>query len=180
MAREKSQILQLQAQYLQTQQNQYLEQLYKKLIDLGLFVQKASPEVNQERDSVFDVATSICLRLMTKGEPVLRSPSAYLKSALFYLNKQSFIDSIEDHDFEAPSNTPNYNEYVSDLVEANNIDTQSEVGELVAKTLESRMNADRIAKHLHPTIAEQYNNQMKEVRSRVEKDLQGSGMYKTR
>ena len=180
MAREKSQILQLQSQYLQTQQPQYLEELYKKLIDLGLFVQRASPEVNQEIDSVYDVATSICLRLMTKGEPVLRSPSAYLKSALFYLNKQSFVDSLDAHDFEAPTDSPDYSEFVTDLVETHNIDTKTELGELVAKTLESRISADKVARHLDPSTAQEYTNQMKEVRSRVEESVQSTRLYPPR
>ena len=178
MAREKSQILLLQSQYLQTRQNQYLEQLYQKLIDLGLFVQRASPEVNQDRNSVLDVATSICLRLMTKGA-LVHSPSAYFKKALFYMNKQSFVDSLDEQDFEAPDESQSYDSYITNLIESSGIDSASEVGELVSKTLESGLLLDKVAKHLDPNTAQEYSQQMKEVRSYVKESMQGSRMYKT-
>lgn len=176
MAREKNQILQLQSLYLQTRENQYLEQLYQRLINLGLFVQRASPEVNQDHNSVYDVATSICLRLMTKGKAV-HSPSAYFKRALFYMNKQTFVDSLDGQDFEAPEDSQSYDSYITNLME--NFDTSTEVGELVAKTLESGLPLDKVVRHLDPRTAKKYETQMMEVRNHVEGSLQSTRLLKT-
>jgi len=98
-------ILLLQDSYLNetdaAKRDQILSDFYIELIKLGKFLLSIKKLPNSE-DDIYDLASDVCARLIERQAPVIKSaPSAYISSALFFKNKESFHSSLED--IEEPS-----------------------------------------------------------------------------
>lgn len=88
-------IAHLQREYLKTGDERQLDQLYKEIVILGFYLIKLKRYSNSEED-VYDLASSICARLMeTKAEVITSAPSSYIDHALFYKRKPTKWDSME-------------------------------------------------------------------------------------
>ena len=169
---------QLQEQFLQTGDMSLVEKLYRTLVAIGLTVQRESkdPSLNQDPDAVLDIASSVCIRLISKREVVVTYASAYMKRALFFMNKKTFHDSLDEREYEAPTSQEfdAYDNYINNL----GIDESTEVGALVLATLRSRLSLEKVAKNLDPVTEREFRKEMEVVKKYVEENLQGSGMYK--
>lgn len=98
-------ILLLQEQYLNETdpalKEEILSFLYTEIVKLGKFLAQIKHYPN-DIDDIYDIASDISCRLIETQEPVIKSaPSAYISSALYFKNKDTFHDSLED--VEEPS-----------------------------------------------------------------------------
>lgn len=99
----------LQNQYLEAtdsaQKDKILSELYIEIIKLEKFLIQLKKLPNQI-DDVYDLASNICMRLIEKQQPIIKTaPSQYLSNSLFYMNKTKFHDSLDDDSF-IESNEP--------------------------------------------------------------------------
>ena len=93
----------LQNQYLEAtdsaQKDKILSELYIEIIKLEKFLIQLKKLPNQI-DDVYDLASNICMRLIEKQQPIIKTaPSQYLSNSLFYMNKTKFHDSLDDDSF---------------------------------------------------------------------------------
>ena len=150
-ARRRPGILKLQQLYLETREQRYVEDLYKDLVRLGLYIQTRKGRRYRDPDDVADLATDICLRLMERGEPVIRSaPSTYLRLALWYKGKpgMEFVDLDEVDKAMPDPSTPSHDQVVENVMERSGLDPDSEIGALVGQTLQTRTNWHKVLKAL--------------------------------
>ena len=150
-ARRRPGILKLQQRYLETRDPRYVEDLYKDLVQLGLYIQTRKGRQFRDPDDVADLATDICLRLMERGEPVIRSaPSTYLRLALWYRSKpgMEFVDLDEVDKALPEQDTPSHDQVVEKVMERTGMDPESEMGALVGQTLQTRTNWHKVLKAL--------------------------------
>lgn len=165
MPRRKSGILTAQEKYLETGDASHVESLYRQLVQLGMHILTRRGGRFQEPEDVLDIAADVCMRLMERGEPVLRSaPSAYMTLALFYKRKGGKV--LEDIDgLEIPAKDPvrqGYDEYAEDLME--DLDAEGDIEALVRRTLESRISWRAVCRSLpDPEMRRRYRQSMKEV-----------------
>lgn len=147
----RSGILRAQEQYLSTKDNQYIESLYRQLVQLGMYLLTRQGKKYQDPEQVKDLATDICLRLMERGEPVIRSaPSTYLRLALWYASKpgMEFVDLDEVEKASEQYDGPSYDTVAEQIKEQAGIDQNTEIGALVGQTIESRINWHKVLKAL--------------------------------
>lgn len=96
-------LLKLQEEYLATRDADKIAMIYREMLGLG-FTQltKEMFRYHVTREDVFDLASSVVMRLMEGTEKVINcAPSAYVKRALFYKAKENqrrhlSLDSIEN------------------------------------------------------------------------------------
>lgn len=80
-------ILQLQQQYLETQDKEVLGQFYVEVLKYCKHIVKHS-RFGKKTEDAFDLAEDITVRLMTTQEPVIKStPAGYLNAALRFMDK---------------------------------------------------------------------------------------------
>ena len=121
-------------------------------------------------DDIRDIATDICMRLMERGEPVIRSaPSAYMMRAMLYKflagNSSDLVNLDDAENYALPEEDPgDYGEYVEDLVERSGLDCMTDAGALVAQTLDSRMDWHKVWRRIpDEKVRREYRRLMKEV-----------------
>ena len=151
MHKRRSGILRAQEMYLSTRENKYIEDLYRQLVQLGMYLLTRKGRKYQDPEQVRDLATDICLRLMEKGEPVIRSaPSTYLRLALWYASKpgMEFVDLDEVDKAAEEYDGPSYDAVAEHIKTKANIDQSTEIGALVGQTIESRINWHKVLKAL--------------------------------
>lgn len=163
----------LQGLYLKTGNNEYLSQMYKELIRLGKCILAAEKFPNDIED-VYDVASNICMRLIESQQPVIGSAaSAYVKNSLFFMNKQTFHDSLSEIEVEFYDN-PNaedVEELINELIAKANMRPSGAVRELVIYCLTYQKNWHEIKKTIaDPQDRSEFTQIMKEVKSYVKKD----------
>ncbi len=167
-AKRRSEILLAQERYLETRDPKYVEQMYNGIVQLGMWLVTQGGRRFQNPDEVRDLATDICMRLMDKGEPVIRSaPSTYVRLALWYMSSpkpdSGSLDEAEE--LELPeAQELEYATYIEDLLMRSGADPCSDIGALVAQTLESRMDWHKVW-HRIPDVRtrREYRKMMKEV-----------------
>ena len=170
-----------QEEYLKSRDPKVLESLYQQLVNLGAAIQRRSKAIYAE-NAALDVAADVCIRLMERMEPVIRSaPSNYVKQAMFYKSKESYSDACiedyeslpkEEHDEEILS----YEDYTSSLF--GDMEDQSEAVQLAAAVIESRINWHDIRRAIEDRdFRAEFTRKMKEIRDAVEEDLQSAGVY---
>lgn len=174
-----SNIRKLQEQYLATGDDRYLGQLYQGLCRIGVTIQKKDDKVSQDYDDSYDVAGNVCIRLMTKREPIINcAPSAYMKMALFYKNKENLHDNIEDYElpYEAEDSRL-YEEEVDKCIEAIKLDTGTEAGALAEATLRTATDWIEIRRKLRDAdLRKDYTAIMKEIYEHEKGNLQSNRM----
>lgn len=176
MAKARNEILQLQQEYLATNDRALLKALYLKLVNLAVTIQKSNDSIVNE-DAALDVAADVCMRLMERKKTVIGcSPSAYLKQAMYYSGKQQKnyldIDEVQEatHDKETPETT--YEDYSKSLLKRSEIDLKSEVGQLVEQTLESRIDWHSVWRALKdPKVKVKYYRAMRRIRKNANANL---------
>lgn len=149
----------------------HLERMYTALLRLGVHILAKGGKLRYRRyDDVRDIAADICMRLIERGEPVIRSaPSAYLQRALLYKflagENSELVTLDEAEEFESSGEDPgNYGEYVDDLVTRSGLDASSDIGALVVQTLDSRMDWHKVWHRIPDENARrEYRRLMKEV-----------------
>ena len=121
-------------------------------------------------DDIRDIATDICMRLMERGEPVIRSaPSAYLMRAMLYKflagNCSDLVNLDDAEGFTVTDESPgDYGEYVDSLVERAGLDPETDIGALVMQTLDSRMDWHKVWRRIpDEKVRREYRRLMKEV-----------------
>ena len=170
-AKRRSEILIEQELYIQTREPVHIEKLYTALLKLGVHILAKGGKLRYRRfDDVRDLAADICMRLMERGEPVIRSaPSAYLQRALLYKflagENSELVTLDEAEGFEIhEKDHGDYGEYVDALVDRAGLDLASDVGALVAQTLDSRMDWHKVWHRIPDENARrEYRKLMKEV-----------------
>ena len=163
----RSDILMLQEQYLRTRDIRIIEELYRQLVQLGMFILTTKGRGYQDPDDVRDLATDICLRLMERSEPVIRSaPSTYLRLALWYKRKPGMeIADFDALDKEIQRGSSGDYDSVADRIQKEaGVDPDTEMGALVGQTVESQMNWHKVLKAL-PELEQRrsFRASMKEV-----------------
>jgi len=164
----RSEILLAQEEWLRTRDPQHIERMYNGLVRLGLFLVTQRGRRFQDPDDVRDLATDIVMRLMERGEPVIRSaPSTYLRLALWYMRKGGdgtrSLDEMEELPLPDPQET-GYEDYAEDLLQRSGNDPRSDAGALVAQTLESRMDWHKVWRRIpDDNVRREYRRLMKEV-----------------
>ena len=132
-------ILLLQNEYLietnEAKKNQILSDLYIEIIKLGKFILQLK-KFDNSVDDIYDLASSVCMRLIEKQQPIIKSaPSQYISNSLYFMNKSKFHDSLDAEDADEP-----YHEsFEKDLVD--NIEYEkllSKISELVASETQNK------------------------------------------
>lgn len=176
----KNKALQAQDLYLQTKDQKYLVQFYNHLLGLGWTIQEKEEMVNKNPETVIDIVNGVVLRLMESQEPVVRSaPSAYLKTALFYQNKNQFHDSLDESEDVAAedSETDDYDAFVERIVADLPLDMGKEVDSMVKATLEARIDWHIVYRNLpDESLKREYRKSIIKVRDYAKKNLQGNGV----
>lgn len=178
--RPRNKIIVAQEQYLKTKDQAYLVQVYNGVLALGLTIQMNEPKVSQDQDAAADIASNVCLRLMESQEPVISSaPSGYIKSALYYKNKETFHDDVDDHDDGTEDDERNdYTQYVSKLLDGMSFpDTETE--SLVRATLDARVNWHLVQRNLNGDLKRNYSDKMREIKAYAKDHLQSNRMLQT-
>ena len=175
----KNRIIEAQEKYLRTQDQSQLVLIYEGLKALGLTIQANEPSVNQDPETVLDIASNVILRLMETQQTVIRSaPSAYMKTALFYQNKGLFHDSIEDvaDSVLADAAREDYREYIDRLLDRMTF-PDKEVEDLVRATMDAGVDWHLVQRSLtDQRLRKDYSEKMREIKSHAKNDMQGHGV----
>lgn len=169
-------ILSLQNSYLsetnQTTKDKILSELYIELVKLGKYILQIKKYPNPQED-IYDLASDVCCRLIEKQIPVIKSaPSAYIGSALFFKNKETFHSSLDD--IEEPS-SDSFEEalFTSDETEklqqelinyASTFITNAFTLQLVKETIRYQMDAKDVKKQLSPEDKTDYSKAVRKLR----------------
>ena len=179
----KNKILAAQERYLKTGDQEALVQMYEGLKAVGLTIQANEEKVSKDPEAVLDIVGTVILRLMENQEEVIHSaPSAYMKTALFYLNKTMFHDSIEDHADYVPDepSAGSYEAYVESLTDGVLTSPESEEAQLVKATLTGQVNWHQVHKCLtDKTLRREYRARMNEVKEYAKNHMQGNRLLQT-
>ena len=175
MGKARNEILILQDEYLQSKDKAHIKALYLKLVNLAVAIQRRDDRIVNE-DAALDVAADVCMRLIEKQEKVIgSSPSAYLRQAMYYSGKTKNhldIDDIQEASPEVEEPEQSYEDYSVALLKRTGIDTRSEVGQLVEKTLESRIDWHSVWKSIpDPKVKVKYYRAMRSVRKNANENL---------
>lgn len=175
--RPKHKIIIAQENYLKTGDMKYLEDFYRNVMGLGLAIQQREELVIKDPDAVPDLASDLVLKLMERREVVIRrAPSAYLKNALFFMNKNLHHDSIEDVEISTEDSIEEpFEEVIDNLM--SDVDESTEVGQLVRVTLESGINWKLVNRQLtSKRFRRKYRETLMEIRDNAKDNLQSSGV----
>ena len=167
----KNRVLTAQDNYIKTGSEKDLLELYNTLVGIGLTIQLRTQRTTgewQDPDAVLDIAGNVTLRLMESRQPVIKTaPSAYMKTALFYKNKPTFHDSLDDGE-DVPKEeqeSDNYDEYVQGLLSSMSLATGTEEGDLVKATLEAQIDWHLVYRHIEDKdLKREYRKKMNEVK----------------
>lgn len=169
-------ILSLQNAYLsetnQTTKDKLLSELYIELLKLGKYILQIKKYPNPLED-IYDLASDVCCRLIEKQVPVIKSaPSAYISSALFFKNKETFHASLEDIEepaddsfedaFFTSDDTEKLKEELIDY--SSTFITNPFILQLVKETIQFQMDAKDVKKQLSPEEKTEYSKAVKKVR----------------
>lgn len=153
--------------------DRYLSELYVELIKLGKYILQIKRFQNPQED-VYDLASDVCCRLLEKQIPVIKSaPSAYISSALFFKNKETFHDSLED--VEEPSEdsfeetlfiTKETEKLQQELINyASGFITNPFIFQLVNETITYKMDAKDVKDHIEePADKTEYSRAIRKIR----------------
>ena len=182
-------ILTLQNAYLSTtdptERNNLLSELYLELIKLGRYILQIKKLPNPQED-IYDLASDVCCRLIDKQIPVIKSAlSAYISSALFFKNKDTFHDSLED--VEEPSelsfeekifSTEDTEKLQQQLISyAQTFITNPFIFQLVSETITYQMDAKDVKKHLEDSSdRSEYSRAIRKIRQYL-RDKTQEGTY---
>ena len=172
-------ILLLQNQYLietnEATKNQILSELYIELIKLGKFILQLK-QFKNEVDDIYDLASNVCMRLMEKQQPIIKSaPSQYVSNALYYMNKSKFHDSLDSDDIEEPFEESfeskvvesfEYDELLSELFEIVKKETNDDV--LAAEIIDcisSNTNYRKYSKEIDKDHKKEFNRILSIIRT---------------
>lgn len=170
----KNRIIEAQENYLRTQDQSWLVTIYNGLLAIGLTIQQNEPTVSQDPDAVADIASSVVLRLMETQQQVIRSaPSAYMKTSLFYQNKGTFHDSIDDVADSILSEVAedDYQECIERILDGVSFPNE-EVKALVKATLDARVDWHLVQRNLTDDLRKDYSKKMKEIKGYAKDNLQ--------
>lgn len=179
-------ILSLQNAYLSetnpATRDQLLSDLYIELIKLGKYILQIKKLPNPQED-IYDLASDVCCRLIEKQMPVIKSaPSAYIGSALFFKNKETFHDSIDDIDEPAEDSFED-NMFSSDEVEklqeelvAYSVSLTNDpfILQLLKETILYQMDAKSVKQDLSPEEKTEYSKAIKKVRQYLKEKANGT------
>lgn len=179
-------ILSLQNAYLSETntavKDQLLSDLYIELIKLGKYILQIKKLPNPQED-IYDLASDVCCRLIEKQIPVIRSaPSAYIGSALFFKNKETFHASIDDID-EPTEDSFEDNMFSSDEVGklqeeliafCVSITNDPYILQLLKETVLYQMDAKAVKKDLSPEEKTEYSKAIKKVRQYLREKVNGT------
>ena len=166
--------------YLQTGDQKHLVQFYNHLIALGWTIQEKEEMVNKNPEVVVDIANGVILRLMETRQPVVKSaPSAYMKTALFYQNKEQFHDSLDEWE-EVPvmdEEADSYDEYIESIVSALSLSMNKEEDALVKATLQARLDWHLVYRNLeNKQLRREFRKKMNEVKQYAKDNMQSNGV----
>lgn len=161
-----------------------LSELYIELIKLGKYILQIKKLPNPQED-IYDLASDVCCRLIEKQIPVIKSaPSAYISSALFFKNKETFHDSLQDA--EEPS-ADSFEEalFISAETEklqealisyAETIIENPFILQLVSETIAFQMDARDVKDHIEePADKTEYSRAIRKIRQYLkDKTQEGS------
>ena len=175
----KNRIIEAQEQYLKTQDQSKLVLIYEGLKALGLTIQENEPSVNQDPETVLDIASNVIVRLMETQQTVIRSaPSAYMKTALFYSNKGLFHDSIDDvaDSILVEASKEDYQLYIEKLLDGIEFNDR-EVEDLVRATMDAGVDWHLVQRSLtDQRLRKDYSDKMREIKAYAKDHLQGNGV----
>ena len=179
--KQKNRVLKAQEEYIKTGMEKDLLEVYNGLVGIGLTIQLRTQRMTgewQDPDAVLDIVGNVCLRLMEKREPIVKSaPSAYMKTALFYQNNRTFhetLDDCEDVEFEDDSEE-SYDDYLCKVINGVALPSDSEEGELVRATLEAQIDWHIVYRHLEDNnLRKDFRKKMNEVKQYAKDNLQSN------
>lgn len=178
----KNKIIVAQEQYLRTKDQAYLIQVYNGVLALGLTIQMNEPEVCQDQDAAADIASSVCLRLMETSQPVIgHAPSGYVKSALYYKNKDKFHDCIDEHEDESTEDEvrDDARVFIRDLLSGVQF-PDAETEALVRATMDAGIDWHLVQRNLTGELKRKYSEKMREIKAYAKDNLQSNRMLQTR
>lgn len=170
-------ILLLQNEYLietnEAKKNQLLSDLYIEIIKLGKFILQLKKFPNSV-DDIYDLASSVCMRLIEKQQPIIKTaPSQYISNSLYFMNKSKFHDSLDAEDAEEPYHESfenqlidnlEYEELLSQITELVNKETQDkEVAAEIIDCITTNTNFRRYSKEISKDHKKEFNRVLKLV-----------------
>lgn len=153
-------ILTLQDEYILTEDDDILSELYKQLTYLGFFLMKFYGKGKEE--DVRDIATDVCYNLKKKKRKIILSyPSRYIANALFFKCKKKTI-CRENRGGKEDFYEVYYEDLVNDLLGA--VEISQEVAPIVEETLRERIPITYMLKGLRGNKRKEYLKVMEEIK----------------
>lgn len=177
-------ILLLQNEYLieanEAKKNQLLSDLYIEIIKLGKFILQLKKFSNSV-DDIYDLASSVCMRLIEKQQPIIKNaPSQYISNSLYFMNKSKFHDSLDADDADDAKepyhesfenqliDNLEYEELLSQIKELVNNETQDkEVAAEILDCITTNTNFRRYSKEISKDHKKEFNRVLKLVHNYI-------------
>lgn len=175
---EKLDIIQAQQKYLETNDPQYVELLYKQIVSLcAALIKRQRAVYTVDKEDLLDIASDVCIRLMSTKKMVIKSAqSAFLRKALYNKRTRQNENSARCVPLEClaeqsrdSGDVEDYDDYVDRLLTD---EYDDDIDMLVKQTVLLRLNWHKVWRSLpNQKIKDEYKRKMKEVQQCVKESV---------